>query len=121
MPLLSASQLAAVQRVAETGMTDLVTIQRPVQTNTAYGDDENITYTTVGTCRAWFRSVPTVVAAADTGALVTVNTYRLLVPVGTDILPKDQVLTGGETYLVTDTTAESTWNPYLQVSLRRRE
>lgn len=120
-PLLSSSQMAALQAIALTGMPDSVSIERPSQSDSAYGDDEYITYTVIGTSQAWFRSTPTVVATADTGSLVTINTYRLLVPVGTDIKPKDQVTVGPEIYLVTDTTAESTWKPYLQVSLRRRE
>lgn len=121
MPLLSASQLAALQTVAISGMTDTVSIVRPSQSDSVYGDDEVITYTTVGTSKAWFRSTPTQVATADVGVLVTINTYRLLVPPGTDIRPKDEVTFDTDVYLVTDTTAESTYQPYLQVSLRRRE
>lgn len=119
--LLSSSELGTLQVWAEVGMNDTITIQRPTQTDSSFGDDEVVTYTTVGTSKAWFRSTPTPVATADTGVLITVNTYRLLVPVGTDILPKDQVLVGGDTYLVTDTNAESTWKPSTRVSLRRRE
>jgi hypothetical protein len=121
MPLLSANELATLQVWAELGMTDTITIERPSQSDSVYGDDEVATYTFVATSKAWFRSLPTAVATSDTGALITINTYRLLVPVGTSILPKDQVIAGVDTYLVTDTTVESTWKPYLQVSLRRRE
>ena len=120
-PFLSVEQLQSMRGIAERAMTDTVTIQRPSQSDSVFGDDAVITYTYVATSQAWFRSTPTMVATADVGSLVTINTYRLLVPVGTSILPKDQVVVGQEVYLVTDTTAESTWNPYLQVSLRRRE
>jgi len=120
-PLLSESQLAALRGVAELGMINTVVISRPTQVDSAYGDDANITYVTVGTAKGWFRSTPTPVASADVGSLVTINTYRLLLPTGTDIRPKDQVHLGSEIFLVTDTTGESTYQPYLQVSLRRRE
>lgn len=121
MPLLSPRQMSAIQRYARAGMTDIVDISRPSQSDSVYGDAEAIVYTFVGSTKAWFRSQPTPVATADVGVLVTINTYRLLVPTGTDIQPKDQVLVRSETYLVTDTTAESTYQPYLQASLRRRE
>lgn len=121
MPLLSDSELGALQYWARNGMTDTVTIQRPVQVDSAYGDDESVSYTNIGTTQAWFRSIPTPIATAETGQLITVNTYRLLVPVGTDIMPKDQVVFGSEVFIVTDTTAESTWQAMLTVSLRRRE
>lgn len=121
MPLLTPSQLAALQKVSELGMTDVIEIERPTQSDSIYGDDEAIVYHSIGEVKAWFRSTPTVVATADTGALITINSYRLLVPVGTDIRAKDQVIHNSDTYLVTDTTFESTWKPSLRVSLRRRE
>jgi len=121
MPLLSANELGTLQHWATLGMTDSVTIQRMAQADTAFGDDEQTSYATIGTSDAWIRSTPTIVATADVGALVTINTYRLLVPVGTDITVKDQVLWEDEVFLVTDTTFESTWKPFLTVNLRRRE
>lgn len=119
--LLSANELGALQYWARNGMTDTVTIQRPTQTDSDYGDAESLTYVTISTSPAWFRSIPTPIATAETGQLITVNTYRLIVPVGTDIMPKDQVVLGPEVFIVTDTTAESTWQAMLTVSLRRRE
>lgn len=119
--LLSASQLGALQTVAKLGMTDTITIQRQALADSDYADDEVATYSTVGTSIAWLRSTPTAVAVADTGALITANTYRLLVPTGTDIRARDQILHGSDAYIVTDTTVESTWKVYLTVSLRKRE
>src|SRR5437773_6681917 len=120
-PLLTPNQLASLQQTALRGMNDLVDIQRSTASDSVYGDEEAQVFHTIGQARAWFRSIPTPVATAGTGQLITINTYRLLVPVETDIRPKDQVVFGPETYVVTDTTAESTWKPYLQASLRRRE
>jgi hypothetical protein len=59
----------------------------------------------------------------DTGMIVTSNTYRLFVPVGTDIQIGDHVFVGPnpDAYTVSDTTAESTWTALLTCSLRRRE
>lgn len=121
MSLLSDTAITALSSWAKLGMTDTVTIERPTMGDSAYGDDETITYAAIGTAIAWFRSTPTAVAVSDTGALITANTYRLLVPLDTDIKPKDQVKIGDDTYIVTDTNVESTWKVYLTASLRRRE
>ena len=131
-PLLTPKQLTAVQAVALRGMQTPITILRRAQVAASgpgsdYGDDE-LTYTETSESRrtevmGWFRSTPTPVQTVDTGAIITVNTYRLLVPVGTDILPGDEAQVDGDpnTYTVSDTTAESNWLPYLQCSLRKRE
>lgn len=66
-------------------------------------------------------SVPTPVAELDAGQLVTVNTYRLWVPVETDVRPGDRVVIGSSTYVVADTTADETWPAFLGVSLRLAE
>ena len=131
--LVPPGQLAAIQKLAERGMQTPITIKRrSVQTlgqtivENDLGDDV-ITYTEtkndglVRKAMGWFWSTPTVVQEEDAGSLVTVNTYRLYVPVGTDMLPGDHVTVGAEEYVVSDTTAESTWKAVLRCSLRRRE
>lgn len=120
MPL-SPSQLAGMRAIANRYMVTAIAIQRRVLTDTVYGDDEQTTYTTVANVKGWFYSRPTPVADAASGQLTTVNTYRLLVPVGTNILAGDLVKVGADTYVVSDTTGESTWIAYLNVSLRKRE
>jgi hypothetical protein len=119
--LLSGRQLAALQAVAITGMQTPVIIQRRVTSDTIYGDDDEMTFVTVTTALAWFHSTPTPVQEQDTGSIVTANTYRLYVPVGTDIDDGDQVLVGSAVYVVSDTTKESTWKALLACSLRKRE
>jgi hypothetical protein len=127
--LLSADQLAAVQRVAVRGMTTPVEILRrtdsSVTAENAYGDDAltfvETSESAVANVLGWLFSEPTAVQQTDTGAVITVNTYRLYVPVGTDILPGDRVNVGEQTFTVSDTTRESTWPALLNVSLRLRE
>ena len=130
--LLTDNQMAAIRDVALLGMlTDISIERRRVGAIPAGGDygDDFLTYTETGESRrevikGWFYSTPTPVQTVDSGAIVTVNTYRLYVPVGTDILPGDRVHVGPDPtfdYTVSDTTATGTWLPLLTVSLRKRE
>lgn len=127
--LLSAAQLREVQKVAESGMTTPVTIYRRTAVSATagndYGDDDlafdETTDSLRGTVKGWLFSTPTPVQVVDSGEVVTVNTYRLYVPVGTDIEPGDNLVIGSDTYTVSDTTGETTWPAVLGVSLRLRE
>jgi hypothetical protein len=126
---LTTKQMDRVRDIALLGMTTPVTIERraeaAIPVGGDYGDDY-LSYTTTSEARrqqvkGWFYSTPTPVQQVDTGMIVTVNTYRLFLPVGTDVLPGDHVHVGAEDYTVSDTTAESTWLPLLTCSLRKRE
>lgn len=126
---LTASQLNRVRDVALLGMITPVTIERraegSIPVGNDYGDDF-LTYSTTSasrrlTIKGWFYSTPTPVQEVDQGMVVTVNTYRLFVPVGTDVLPGDHVHVGSDDYTVSDTTREGTWLPLLTCSLRKRE
>lgn len=128
---LTANQMARVRDMALLGMVTPITIERraeaAIPVGGDYGDDF-LSYTPTSesrrsTVKGWFYSTPTPVQDVDTGMVVTVNTYRLYVPVGTDILPGDHVHVGTapEDYTVSDTTAEGTWLPLLTCSLRKRE
>lgn len=128
---LTPNQLERVRDIPLLGMTTLVTIERRSDAtpdpDNDYGDDM-LGYTTTNESRrmevrGWFFSTPTPQLSVDTGQVVTANTYRLFLPVGTDILPGDHVHVGSapDDYTVSDTTAESTWLPLLTCSLRRRE
>lgn len=111
-----------MQEIALSGMQTPVTIFR--RTVVAAGSDEyddQLTFVRTETLNGWLSSTPTPVAEVNAGALVTANTYRLYLPVGTDIQPGDRVTIGARTYTVSDTTAESTWPALLAVSLRGRE
>jgi hypothetical protein len=119
--LMSARQLAALQEVALMGMQTPVTIKRRTTTDTDYGDKDEVSFTTVTSTLGWFHSTPTPMQEQDTGSVVTANTYRLFLPVGTDVRDGDQVSVGSTTYVVSDTTSESTWKALLSCSLRKRE
>jgi hypothetical protein len=130
---LTENQMVRIRDVALLGMITPVTIERrsesdpPVDAD--YGDDY-LAYATTSESRrtevrGWFRSTPTPQQTVDNGQVVTVNTYRLLLPVGTDIKPGDHVHVGNadprDDYTVSDTTAEGSWLPLLACSLRKRE
>jgi len=134
--ILWPKQLDRVREVALLAMTQNVTVYRredaPATSPSAdYGDDALVFTRTVETKRllvkGWVSSTPTPVQEVDSGAIVTVNTYTLRVPVGTDILPGDHVVIGETTasrendFTVSDTTEENTWMPMLACTLRHRE
>jgi hypothetical protein len=132
MKLLSDSQLSAVQRVAKLGMqTDVTIFRRSSTTGLELTDDpygSTVSYaelpetaTQTATVKGMLHSAVVPTTDVDSGQLVTVNTFRLWVPVGTDIRPGDQVQIAGNIYQVTDTTADQTWPPFLECSLRRSE
>lgn len=131
--LIPESHMAGIQKMVERGMrTPLIIRRRSVQflgqtlQSNDLGDDV-VTFSSTkdnGTTRkamGWFWSSPVPMQDDDSGALVTTNTYRLYVPVSTDIQPGDEVLVGAQEYIVSDTTTESTWKPFLRCTLRRRE
>jgi hypothetical protein len=116
LELLTPKQLAAVREVAKLGMVTPVIIERrsegTIPAGGDYGDDY-LSYSETSesnrrTVKGWFYSTPSPVQQVDDGQIVTVNTYRLFLPVGTDILPGDHVHVGDAHYTVSDTTAEST-------------
>lgn len=126
------SHLANIaQYVSRLGMIEDVEVLRrtPVESTSdpanVYGDDA-LTFVETGDSRkhwvkGWIYSTPTEVQSPDTGAIVTVNTYAFRCPVGTDILPGDEVVINGETFVVSDTTAENTWKVLINCNLRHRE
>lgn len=126
---LSERQMERVRDMAKLGMVTPVTIERRAEAAPPvggdYGDDF-ISYTTTSETRrqevmGWFYSTPTPIQDVDTGMIVTTNTYRLFLPVGTDVLPGDHVHVGDMDYTVSDTTHEGSWLPLLTCSLRKRE
>lgn len=132
MKLLSDAQLRAVQDVAKMGMqTDVTIYRRSTTTGLEMTDDpygSSVSYaelpetaTTTSTVKGMFHEVNVPSTDVDSGQLVVVSHFRLWVPVGTDIRPGDQVVIDGNTYQVSDTTADTTWPPFLECSLRRAE
>lgn len=126
---LTDRQMERVRDLALLGMVTPVTIERQSEAAPPpggdYGDDF-LSYTTTNETRrqqvkGWFYSTPTPQLDVDTGMVVTSNTYRLFLPVETDVLPGDHVHVGADDYTVSDTTAEGSWLPLLTCSLRKRE
>lgn len=120
-PLVSTSELAALQADFARGYTTLATIKRPVIGSDVLGDDAADTDpATVGTVYGWLASGPVPEAVMD-GGVVTVNTVRFDCPVGTDIRPRDWLAIGARTYIVSDTTSDETLPITLSVTMRIRE
>ncbi len=120
-PFFSEAQLHQLREVTMSGLVTPVTIKRRSTSDSDYGDAEVVTWTTVLSTKGWVFSTPTPVQQPDSGAVITVNTYRLYLPVGLDVRPGDQAFIGSDTYIISDTTGESTWQAMIVCSLRKRE
>lgn len=125
------SQIANIaQFVARLGMIEDIEVLRRTEVSVTdpsrdYGDDE-IDYIETTDARrhwvkGWIHATPSQVQQVDTGAIVTVNTYSFRCPVGTDILPGDELTINGDTYILSDTTAENTWKALVSCNLRKRD
>lgn len=132
-PLFSAHELTALQQFPLAQMTATVVIKRPKFQDGSLTTNDNdwgseLSYaaadlTVIATVKGWLYSTPESRADEDAGAIVTSDLYRMYVPIGTAILPKDQIEVGAgpDIYEAVDTTAASTWPALLNVSMRRRK
>ena len=118
-PFFSDSEMAALRSVAEQTMQTSIAIWRRTTEQTDSG--QRSVYALSSTVLGWINSTPTPVITLVSGSEAVVNTFRLYVPIGTDILPGDHAVVGAFTYVVSDTTTESTWQAMLRVSLRLAE
>lgn len=118
-PLISDAEMNALRDVALQGMQTDVLLY-PLS-NVVTDDGQQTTWTYSSTVKGWLYSTPTPVITLVSGGMATVNTYRLFLPVDTAIDAGDHVIIGGRTFIVSDTTQESTWNPLLRCSLRYAE
>lgn len=127
----TSNELANIRSLAEMGMQSDVIIKKrtPITSESdpanIYGDDgvthvESNIYSEANV-KGWLYSQPSPVITVVGGVMALVNTYRLFVPVGTNIESGDHVVIGSNEFIVSDTVAESTWLPLLNVSLRRAE
>lgn len=122
-------QMEQLRELAKLGMQTTVTIYTRSEGTPAagndYGDDildyDVTSETRRGEVKGWLYSEPAQVQDVDTGMIVTTTTYRLLLPVGTEIETGDRVVIGSDEFTVSDTDAESTWLPMLTCNLRKRE
>jgi hypothetical protein len=118
-PLLSASEMASLSDLVAQGMQTSIAIWRRSTVETDDGQKSVWAYSSA--VMGWVQSTPTPMQTEVSGKIATVNTYRLFVPLGTDIIPGDRVVSGAQTFTVSDTTAESTWQAMLTCSLRLAE
>lgn len=119
VPLLSDAEMAALREIALSGMQSSVEVWTRSTLRTDDGWEDVFAYS--ATVDGWIDSTPTPMQTEVSGKVTTVNTYRLFVPVGTAVEPGDHVVSGGKTFIVSDTTSESTWQAMLKVSLRFAE
>lgn len=126
-PLVTDAQVAALRSVAERGLKDTVTIYKRTRVtdendpDNAHGDDYETWVAQSPTVLGWLFSSPSSVIDEFNGRMALINTYRLFLPVGTDVASGDQVEVNGHRFVVSDTVNESTWLPILRCSVRRAE
>ena len=126
-PLISDLQVASLREIAERGLKDDVTIYKRGRVSddsdpaNVYGDDAETWVAQVPTVKGWVFSTPTPTLSTSMSRMVLLNTYRLFLPVGTNVTSGDQVEIRGQRYVVSDTIEESSWLPILRCSLRRAE
>jgi hypothetical protein len=118
-PLLSDSEMASLREVGLQGMQTSCAVWP--RTTVKNDDGQSSTWVYASTVLGWLSSTPTPMQIEMSGKIVTVNTYLLYLPVGTAVVPGDHVVIGPATYTVSDTTVESTWQPWLRVSMRYTE
>ena len=122
VPFFSPKQLEGFQGlVGHSFQTDIDIWRRDKNSDpdaNTYGDDGE-TWTYAETVSGWVFSVPTPAIEVYAGRMGLLNTYRLFLPVGTEIESGDRVVAEGGNYVVSDTVKESTWLPILRCSLRR--
>lgn len=118
MPLVTASQMTALQNVALQGMDTPVDIYPRIEIETASDTAEGWPTKSLST-RGWIRSMPGSVFNVDVGVLEASVPFRLFLPVGTPIGPGDHVKIEGNEYAVVDTTVENTIKIVLRCTLRK--
>lgn len=131
-PLLSPSQLGAIQRMAESGMQVEVIVKRPVFVSDEDGDggydtspdvvSQPVSVLREGKLFGYLRQTGgDTTGGFDTGALVTTGLFNLGLPVGTDIVARDIAVIRDREYRVQDVMDDETWPAMLDVTLRHRE
>jgi len=130
-PLLSNSQMAAIQQLAMSGMKTEVVIKRPVYGSDDDGDEAvDTSPATVtqpsnvlrnGTLFGYMRQTGgDTQGGVDAGSIVTTSTFELGLPVGTDVQARDIAVVHGREYKVQDVLDDETWPGMLDVTLRYR-
>lgn len=119
--LISETQLEALRSVVVSGLVTDVTILTRSTADNPYTDEGTETFTPTVTVKGWLREVPAGTIDVVSGIVSTPGTYRLFLPLDTDIDNGDRVKIGEHTYVVQDTNQESTYKVTLRVVLNRAE
>jgi hypothetical protein len=121
-PLLSASQMSAIQKVGERAMQTDVTIYNhddflldPADVN---GDDQQ-SWTLWGTVKGWIAPILGGSFTEDIAWITAKGEFKLRVPAGTPVEPTDKCVIGGLEYSVVDSNVELTWPEWTTVRLER--
>lgn len=117
MSLLSPSELGALQEVAESAMgTAAIIYKRTVQQT---DDGAKNVWTAGTTVYGMLYSEPQPLISDVSGVVGIVDILKFRVPVGTAVTSGDHLLIAGNTYTVEDADEDSTYLPWLRLSLRR--
>lgn len=122
MSLLSASELAAIQSVAQSGMVTSVSIYHGARTQTANGQTWAYPAAADLTVNGWLYEMTGAAAklgVIDGGTAVS-EMFRLTLPIGTDCRVGDKVVIGGLSHYVQHTNAGDSYPAWLICYLRRQ-
>ena len=117
MSLLSDSEISALRSVAESAMSTAATIMKRSIEQTDDGDRDIWTATT--TVYGMLYSEPQPLINVISGVMGIVDVLKFRLPVGTAVTSGDHLLIAGLTYTVEDADEDSTYLPWLRLSLRR--
>lgn len=122
MSLVSASEMAALRTVAESGMESTVNIYYRSVEQTEDGLQETFSATAV-TSICWLteRTPDSAMLGPLNGAAAISEQFVLRLPYGTVIHSGDKVVVSGGTYFVQHTNIENTYVPMVSCSLRKVE
>lgn len=121
MPLVSATQIAALRSVANHGLDDVATaILRSIQVENDFGSED--AWATVELDAAcWLREMSSTNVGSMASRLVTTGTYRCHFEAGLDVQPGDHIVIGGQTYDVQGTNVENTLQIFTTAVMRKVE
>lgn len=116
-PLVSPAQLAGLRAVGARGFDTEVIIMRTLQTETPFGSDD--VWATVDIVDGWLREMSNTKVGETVYVLSSTGTYRLHLPVGTDIVSGDEVIVDDGTYSVQNVNTENTLKVFTTAQLRK--
>lgn len=123
MSLISASEMAALRGVAESGMISICSIYYRTVTETDNGLVSGYAATADATSECWlteFTPDSAMIGAID-GAAAIGELFRLRLPVGTTIHSGDKIIVSNASYYVQHHDAENSYLPWVTCAVRKVE